>query len=79
MDQLLSVVGTTALLGSAVVGGIFFAFSSFVMRALARLPGAHDMWERYLTRWTAWNHLRTAAAMAAALLFCLGLQYNGGA
>ena len=33
-------VGIPALLGSAVVGGIFFAFSSFVMKALARLPSA---------------------------------------
>ena len=37
MDQLISVVGTTALLGSALVGGIFVAFSSFVMKALARV------------------------------------------
>ncbi len=28
MDQLIPVVGTTALLGSALVGGAFFAFSS---------------------------------------------------
>ena len=27
-----------ALLGSAVIGGVFFAFSSFVMKALGRLP-----------------------------------------
>lgn len=27
-----------ALLGSALIGGVFFAFSSFVMKALARLP-----------------------------------------
>ncbi len=163
MDQLIPVVGTTALLGSALVGGIFFAFSSFVMKALARVPsaegitamqsinvvvlnpsflgafigtavlslaagglaladwgrpsasfflggaifylvgtflvtalgnvplndqlaavsttdpGARDVWERYLGRWTMWNHVRTAAAMAAALLYSLGLMQNGGA
>lgn len=27
-----------ALLGSALIGGVFFAFSSFVMKALARVP-----------------------------------------
>ena len=43
MDQLISVVGTTALLGSALVGGIFFAFSSFVMKALARVPAAEGI------------------------------------
>ena len=162
MDQLMPVVGTTALLGSALVGGIFFAFSSFVMKALARLPAsegigamqsinvvvlnpsflgvfmgtavvslgagglalagwgrpsspfflggalfylvgtylvtlrgnvplnnqlaalsttdpaARDVWEHYLSRWTMWNHVRTAAAMVAALLYTLGLMQNGG-
>ncbi len=157
MDQLIPVDGTTALLGSALVGGTFFAFSSFVMKALARVPsaeglgamqsinvvvlnpsflgafigtavlslgagglavagwgrpsasfflggaifylvgtfgvtafgniplnnqlaavsatdpGAHDVWEHYLGRWTMWNHVRTAAAMVAALLYSLGL------
>jgi len=38
MDKLIPVVGTVALLGSALVGGIFFAFSSFIMKALARMP-----------------------------------------
>ena len=160
MDQLIPVVGTMALLGSALVGGIFFAFSSFVMKALARVPSAEgigamqsinvvvlnpwflgtfmetavvslgagglalagwgrpsavfflggarfylvgtflvtvlgnvplndqlaavsatdpaarDVWEHYLGRWTMWNHVRTAAAMVAALLFSLGLMQN---
>ncbi len=163
MDQLIPIVGTTALLGSALVGGIFYAFSSFIMKALANVPsaegigamqsinvvvlnpsflgaffgtavlslvaggsalagwgrpsatfflggailylvgtilvtalgnvplndqlaavsatdpGARDVWERYLGRWTMWNHVRTAAAMAAALLFSLGLFKNAGA
>ncbi len=161
MDQLIPVVGTTALLGSALVGGIFFAFSSFVMKALAGVPSAEgigamqsinvvvinpsfmaafmgtalvslgagglalaswghpsapfflggalfylvgtflvtglgnvplndqlaavsatdpaarDVWEHYLSRWTMWNHVRTAAAMVAALLYTLGLMQNG--
>jgi len=162
MDQLISVVGTTALLGSALVGGIFFAFSSFIMKALARVPSAEgigamqsinvvvinpsflgaffgtavlslvagglslaswgspsasyflggalfylagtilvtmfgnvplnnqlaaasatdpstrEVWEHYLDRWMLWNHIRTAAAMIAALLYTLGLMQNGG-
>ena len=32
-----------ALLGSALVGGIFFAFSTFVMKALARLPSSEGI------------------------------------
>ncbi len=162
MDLLIPVVGTTALLGSALVGGIFFAFSSFVMKALARVPtaegigamqsinvvvlnpsflgvffgtvvvslgavgfalagwgsrsasyflggalfylagtilvtmfgnvplnnqlaaasatepGTREVWEHYLDRWTMWNHVRTAAAMVAALLYTLGLTQVGG-
>ncbi len=162
MDRLIPVVGTTALLGSALVGGIFFAFSSFVMKALARVPpaegiaamqsinvvvinpsfmgafigtavlslgagglalagwgrpsapfflggalfylvgtylvtlrgnvplndqlaalsatdpAARGVWERYVSRWTVWNHVRTAAAMVAALLYSLGLMQHVG-
>ncbi len=161
MDQLIPIVGTVALLGSALVGGIFFAFSSFVMKALSGVPSAEgigamqsinvvvlnpsflsvfmgtavvslgavvlalagwgrsfapfflggslfyllgtflvtmlgnvplndqlaavsatdpaarDVWEPYVSRWTAWNHVRTAAAMVAALLYSLGLMQNG--
>ncbi len=162
MDQLIPVVGTMALLGSALVGGIFFAFSSFIMKSLAGVPSAEgigamqsinvvvinpwflgaffgtavlslvagglalagwgrpsasfflggalfylvgtilvtmlgnvplndqlaavsatdpaarDVWEYYLGRWTMWNHVRTAAAMVAALLYSLSLMQNGG-
>ena len=38
MNQLLPIVETITLLGSALIGGVFFAFSSFVMKALARVP-----------------------------------------
>ena len=162
MDLLTTVVATLALLGSALVGGVFFAFSSFLMKALARLPVADgvaamqsinvvvinpsflgafigtavlslgaavlaiagwehpgapyflggalfyfvgtflvtglgnvplnnqlaavssgdpeaaELWERYLSRWTALNHVRTIAAMVAALSYCLGLMQSGG-
>ncbi len=145
MDKLIPVVGTTALLGSALVGGIFFAFSSFIMKALERVPSAEGIgamqsinvvvinpsflgaffgtavlslgacglalggWSNpsapfflggalfylvgtilvtmfgnvplndQLGRWTMWNHVRTAAAMVAALLYTLGLMQNAGA
>ncbi|MGB5719793.1 MAG: anthrone oxygenase family protein [Woeseiaceae bacterium] len=161
MTSLFAIIGSTALLGSALVGGVFFAFSSFVMKALARLPPSEgivamqsinivvinrsflgaflgtallsvgvvvlvlispghgsaafflggaisyfvgtflvtifgnvplndqlavvagsdpasiNVWERYLDRWTMWNHVRTAAAMVAALLYCVGLIRSG--
>ncbi|NNG17775.1 MAG: DUF1772 domain-containing protein [Gemmatimonadales bacterium] len=157
MDQLILALSIAALLGSALVAGVFFAFSSFVMKALARLPategvaamqsinvvvinrsflgvfigtavlslgmvvvavlewgtraslfhlggavlylvgtflvtgvrnvplndelaalspdqvGERDTWDRYLRQWTVWNHVRTIAALLAALSYCLGL------
>lgn len=45
--------------------------------ALARVdPASADgarLWARYLARWTAWNHVRTVAALASAALFTLAL------
>ncbi len=163
MNSLFPLAGTIALLGSALVGGVFFAFSSFIMKALAGVPSSEGiaamqsinvavinpsflgafmgtallslgviglalarwshpsamfflggaifyfvgtflvtvvgnvplndqlaavsatdsaavkLWEHYLVRWTMWNHVRTAAAMVAALLYSLGLMQNGGA
>ena len=38
MNSLMPIVGTAAVLGTAIVGGVFFAFSSFIMKALARVP-----------------------------------------
>ncbi|MGV0103902.1 DUF1772 domain-containing protein [Nostoc sp. DSM 114160] len=31
-----------------------------------------NLWARYLTNWTFWNHVRTIAALAAALILGLG-------
>ena len=161
MISLMPLLGTITLLGSALVAGVFFTFSSFVMKALARLPSsgaiaamqsinvvvinpsflgafmgtavlslvvggfavvgwshpsapyflggtvfyfvgtflvtlvgnvplnnqlaavsASDptsvkLWEHYLARWTMWNHIRTAAATVAALMYILALMQIG--
>lgn len=37
-ERILTVVTFAAALGAGLIGGVFFAFSSFVMGALARLP-----------------------------------------
>ncbi len=41
--NLLSALTLLSILGSATIGGVFFAFSTFVMRALRRLPAAQGM------------------------------------
>ena len=163
MNLLVNVTAITALLGSAIIGGVFFAFSSFVMKALARVPSSEgiavmqsinvvvlnptflgafmgtaaisllvaalavkewgapsaplflagamlyvvgtflvtglgnvplndqlaalsatdpkavSVWENYLDRWTLLNTIRTVAAVAATLMFTLGLLQNGSA
>jgi uncharacterized membrane protein len=158
MERWLVVLTFAAALGSALIAGVFYAFSTFIMRALKRRPAAEGMaamqainvavinplflgvflgtaaacaaliavailrwprpgsaclliggalylagtllvtvlfnvplnkalakatpgdadaarmWEHYLARWTMWNHVRTAAALAAtiALVAALG-------
>jgi uncharacterized membrane protein len=162
MSSVTTVVGILAVLGAGLIAGVFFAFSSFVMKALARLPAAQGIgamqainvvvlnpwflgafmgtavlslvmivlallqwdqsaavfqlaagmsyligtflvtlfgnvplnnglaarpagsassvpeWERYLDEWTRLNHVRSAAAAVATLLFLLGLIQAGG-
>jgi len=157
MKDLISILTFVAALGCGLVAGIFFAFSNFVMKALARVPPAQGVaamqsinvvvlnrwfflvffgtafccfalavislvrwqrpgtgylivgsllyligtilvtitcnvpltdalaavdpssaeagrvWTNYLQRWTAWNHVRTGAALAAAILFTVAL------
>jgi uncharacterized membrane protein len=43
MDRLTSVLAWASALGSALIAGVFFAFSSFVMPALGRLPAAQGL------------------------------------
>ncbi len=39
-------------------------------------PGAAGLWAGYLTSWTAWNHVRTAAALAGAASLIIGIIYR---
>ena len=152
MRNLLFGVTLASALGCGLIAGVFFAFSSFVMKALARLPATQGiaamqsinivvinpwflgvflgtaaaclflivamfiwempdgiyigsllyligtigvtrafniprndalarvdptsaegarLWANYVTSWTAWNHVRTAAALAAAAWFTI--------
>jgi uncharacterized membrane protein len=161
MDCLLFALTFLAALGSGLIGGVFFAFSAFVMKALGRLPPASgiaamqsinvavlnlvffaaffgtallcillaiaallgwsapaaiylfagsllylvgtilvtmvynvprnnrlaavkadsaagkSVWTEYLSGWTAWNHVRTAASLAASACFIMSLVTRG--
>jgi uncharacterized membrane protein len=158
MNSYLFVLTLLAALGCAMMAGVFFAFSAFVMKALARLPAeqgvaamqainvaavtfafmaalfgtaaacgalavlalfawdegfapyllvgsvlylvgtilltiayhvprnealatveprgadAESRWRRYLSAWTAWNHVRAGAALAAAAVLTIALH-----
>ena len=41
---------------------------------LPRGADAADRWDEYVTKWTAWNHVRTVAALAAAAMLTLALR-----
>jgi uncharacterized membrane protein len=38
-------------------------------------PDSASLWAGYLTRWTAWNHIRTVAALVAAASLTLALCF----
>lgn len=43
-------------------------------RMTAASPAVAQYWPEYVTRWTTWNHVRTAAALAATSCFMLALR-----
>jgi uncharacterized membrane protein len=58
--------------------GVTIAFNVPLNNRLAKLhsrdAGAAGFWDQYLARWTAWNHVRTVAALVAATLLTVALQ-----
>ncbi len=70
------------LIGSLLylVGTIVLTIAYHVRRndALARVEphsaDAESHWTRYLSGWTAWNHVRAAAALAAAATLTIALH-----
>jgi uncharacterized membrane protein len=68
LGSLLYLVGTV---------GVTIVFNVPLNDALATVkPGSPDgvnLWASYLTNWTNWNHIRAAAALAAAASFTIAL------
>jgi uncharacterized membrane protein len=54
------------------------AFNQPKNKALALIaptdPASANLWTSYLASWNAWNHVRTASALAAAAAFTLALR-----
>ena len=72
-----------------LAGGLLYVVGGFLVTIVFNVPMNNALavvdpasaegasyWTRYLTRWTAWNHVRTVAclAAAAALIVALYLQ-----
>jgi uncharacterized membrane protein len=71
-----------------LVGGALYLVGSFFVTMVFNVPrnnalaavdpagaiGAR-LWAGYLTDWTAWNHVRAAAALAAAASLAIALSY----
>jgi uncharacterized membrane protein len=74
--------------GSAylLIGSLLFLIGTFLVTMLCNVPlndalaiadpnstdGA-NLWTRYLTEWTLWNHVRTIAAIAASAAFTMAI------
>ena len=58
--------------------GVTIACNVPLNEALARVePGSTEgasLWVSYLANWTAWNHVRTTAALAAAAMLTIALD-----
>jgi uncharacterized membrane protein len=67
----MTAVVVLTLLGSAVIGGVFFAFSSFIMKALARLPSAEGIAAMQSINVVVLNPLFLGTFMGTAVLSLL--------
>jgi len=47
-----------------------------LMALVADSPEAEVYWAQYLRGWTAWNHVRAAAALAAAASFVVAMTFG---
>jgi uncharacterized membrane protein len=70
-----------------LIGSGLFLIGSFLITAIVNVPmnerlalidpagtDAAMRWTSYVTSWTTWNHLRTAAALAAATLLIFAIH-----
>ena len=72
-----------------LVGGLLYLAGVVVLTIVYHVPrndalatldsnqaGAVDHWHRYARSWTAWNHVRTVAPIAAATLLTISLRVS---
>ena len=70
--------------GLLIAGSLFYLVGSILVTVAGNVPlnnklavaerhstEGHDIWRRYASRWTVWNHIRTAASLLAMIVFVL--------
>jgi len=66
--------GALYLVGTFLVTLVFNVPKNNALASVAPAnPGSASLWTDYLSKWTAWNHVRAAAAIAAAALLTIAL------
>jgi len=73
----LLVGGALYLVGSFLVTIVFNVPKNEALASVAPAdPESASLWAGYLANWTAWNHVRTVAALAAAASLTIALSYG---
>lgn len=68
--------GALYLVGTVLVTIVFNVPRNEALASVAPTdPESATLWTGYVTGWTAWNHVRTLAALAAAASFSIALDY----
>ena len=68
MNTLTIVATIAAIVGTALIGGIFFAFSNFVMKALERVPSSEGMLAMQMINVTVLNRWFLGVFMGTAVV-----------
>jgi len=72
----LLVGGALYLVGSLLVTVVFNVPMNEALASVAPAdPDGASLWASYPANWTAWNHVRAAAALAATASFTIALSY----
>ncbi|WP_338866432.1 DUF1772 domain-containing protein [Myxococcus stipitatus] len=77
LDTVLPFLTWAAAIGCGLTAGVFFAFSTFVMKGLARLPSAQGITAMQAINVAAVSGLFLVVFMATALV-CAGLAVSSG-
>jgi uncharacterized membrane protein len=68
--------GALYLVGTLLVTMVFNVPKNNALASVAPAdPEGASLWTDYLSKWTAWDHVRAAAALAAATSLTIALCY----